>query len=112
MSISLPGGIVFPISSDNADALSAQPVDASSTACRLVSIPWTIQLEATLRALKPNDQLKLSMNNDSSLPYKVQSVEQASPGHISTLATDNAPCLLVVLSRSDTDTVWVLTAKP
>jgi hypothetical protein len=107
VSLNLPGGLIFPLTPEsNHSTVVDQPM------CRVVSLPWTIQLEATLRKLKVNDEIKLTMSNDDSVAYKVKSIEQVPSSEIAKLSKSNAPCLLVVLSREETDTEWVLTAKP
>ncbi|HTP00979.1 MAG TPA: hypothetical protein VMJ64_06360 [Anaerolineales bacterium] len=115
ISVSLPGGWIFPLSVGHVNAGVWTPQGAEwlegTEVCRIVSLPWTIQLEAVLRTLKGNDEIKLSMSNYDSLLYKVQSIEQVPSNEISKLA-DNTPCLLVILSKANTDTRWVVTAKP
>jgi hypothetical protein len=107
ISLSLPSGLIFTLTPEsNNSTMVDQPL------CRVVSLPWTIQLESTLRKLKANDVLKVSMSNYDSITYKFQSIEQVPSSEVDKLAENNGPCLLVVLSREETDTEWVLTAKP
>jgi hypothetical protein len=105
ISISLPGGQIYPLEPQ------PQP-ERGPQVCRLVPLPWTIQLEAALRNLKSSDEIKINMSNYDTLLYKFQSIEQVPTSDIDKLAKNNGPCLLVVLSKADTDINWVLTAKP
>ena len=115
ISVSLPGGWVFPLNIGFVDNGQWNPRGAEwlsgTEVCRWVSLPWTVQLEAVLRTLKANDEIKLSMSNYDSLVYKVQSIEQVPSSGISKLASDS-PCLLLILSKEDTSERWVVTAKP
>ena len=115
ISVSLPGGWIFPLRTGAVVNGKWNPQGpewlGGTEVCRWVSLPWTIQLEAVLRTLKSNDEIRLSMSNYDSLVYKVQSIEQVPASEINKLASDT-PCLLVILSKQDADTRWVVTAKP
>ena len=115
ISISLPGGWIFPLNTGFVVDGKWNPKGAEwlsgTEVCRWVSLPWTVQLEAVLRTLKGNDEIKLSMSNYDSLAYKVQSIQQVPASQINKLAADT-PCLLVILSKPDTNDRWVVTAKP
>ena len=115
ISVSLPGGWVFPLRTGAVVNGKWNPQGpewlGGTEVCRWVSLPWTIQLEAVLRTLKGDDEIKLSMSNYDSVVYKVQSIEQVPASEINKLASDT-PCLLVILSKQDADTRWVVTAKP
>ncbi len=115
ISLSLPGGWVFPLRTGEVvngkwDPKGAEWLDHTEV-CRWVSLPWTVQLEAVLRTLKADDPLQLSMSNYDSLTFKVKSIQQVEPAEIQQLASDT-PCLLVILTKQDTSTRWVVTAKP
>lgn len=80
---------------------------------RWVALPWSLQLEAVLRTLKPEDQLELSMSNYEVLPFNVYSIREMTMGQL--LDTDpKTPGLLVVLyNREETDgKYWVVEARP
>ena len=118
VSLSLPGGWVFPlrigrVGQDGVWNPTGPEWLVDTKVCRWVSLPYTVQLEAVLRMLKADDQIQLSMSNHDSVIYKFQSVEQVPSDEIANLANNaREPCLLVVLSNSDADTLWVVTAKP
>lgn len=115
ISLSLPGGWVFPLRTGQVVNGKWDPKGAEwlqgTEICRWVSLPWTVQLEAVLRTLKADDPLQLSMSNYDSITFKVKSIQQVEPAQIQQLASDT-PCLLVILTKQDTSTRWVVTAKP
>jgi hypothetical protein len=115
ISVSLPGGWVFPLNVGYVDNGKWNPRGAEwlngTELCRWVSLPWTVQLEAVLRTMKADDEIQLSMSNYDSIVYKVKSIEQVPSSSINKLASDS-PCLLLILSRDDSDNRWVVTAKP
>lgn len=79
--------------------------------CRWVALPWSTQLEAVVRTLRSNDPIELTMSNADELQYKVESIHKVSVDQIDTLDTTTA-CLLLILVNEDTDSRWVVTAKP
>jgi hypothetical protein len=115
ISISLPGGWVFPLRTGFVVDGKWNPQGAEwligTEVCRWVSLPWNVQLEAVLRTLTGDDEIRLSMSNYDTLVYKVQSIQQVPASEISKLSL-NTPSLLVILSKQDSPTRWVVTAKP
>jgi hypothetical protein len=80
---------------------------------RWVALPWTIQLEAVLRTLNPEDQLELTMSNFDVLVFNVHSIRQLTMEQL--LATDpKTPSLLIVLYNDEEteETYWVVEARP
>jgi hypothetical protein len=80
---------------------------------RWVALPWSLQLEAVLRTLKPEDQLELSMSNFDVLVFNVYSIRELTMEQL--LASDPmTPSLLVVLyNNEETEgTYWVVEARP
>ncbi len=115
ISISLPGGWVFPLGIGYVqngvwDPTTPQWLQGTEVT-RWVSLPWTVQLEAVLRTLKASDEIKLSMSNYDSLIYKVESIQQVPSTDIEKIAP-STPSLLVILSKQDSGTRWVVVAKP
>ena len=116
VSVSLPGGWVFPLGVGNVppDGLwkpKGPEWLAGTEITRWVALPWTVQLEAVLRTLKADDEIQLSMSNYDSIVYKVKSIEQVPSDSIDKLAS-GTPSLLLILYNENTDTRWVVTAKP
>ncbi len=115
ISVSLPGGWVFPLRTGFVQNGKWNPTGPEwlqgTEICRWVSLPWTVQLEAVLRTLKADDEIRVSMSNYDTLVYKVKSIEQVPTDQITKLAP-TTPSLLVILSKQDSDTRWVVTAKP
>ena len=79
--------------------------------CRWVALPWSLQLEAVMRTLNPKDPIELGMSNNDRLVYQVYSVRELTPEEMQELDS-SSPCLLLVLTQSDSDKRWVLTALP
>jgi hypothetical protein len=80
---------------------------------RWVALPWSLQLEAVLRTLKPEDQLELTMSNFEVLVFNVYSIRELTMEQL--LASDpKTPALLIVLyNDEETDgTYWVVEARP
>jgi hypothetical protein len=78
---------------------------------RWVALPWSVQLEAVVRTLKLDDPVTLYMSNSASMVFKVKRVEQVPVDQISKLSS-NRPSLLVILSKQEADTRWVVVAEP
>jgi hypothetical protein len=79
--------------------------------CRWVALPWSTQLEAVIRTLNPNDPIELVMSNNDKLTYEVYSIRELTTEEMQQLDS-SSPCLLIILTRSDSDKRWVLTALP
>jgi hypothetical protein len=80
---------------------------------RWVALPWSLQLEAVLRTLKPEDQLELTMSNFDVLVFNVHSIRELTMEQL--LASDPmTPSLLVVLYNDEEPdgTYWVVEARP
>ena len=115
IAVSLPGGWSFDLARGSLQAGRWEPGGAEwlegTEICRWVSLPWSRQLEAVLRTLNPKDPIELIMSNNDKLEYAVYSVHEMTLQEIQALDT-NTPCLLLILTGSDSDKRWVLTALP
>ena len=114
ISISLPGGIVFPLKTGfvqpNGTWNPTGPEWLQGTEiCRWVSLPYNVQLDAVLRTLKPGDQIKLSMSNYDSITFKMQKTDEKPVGEIPQLCPE-APALLVILTNQQSASRYVVTA--
>jgi hypothetical protein len=114
-SVSLPGGWSFKLGRGSLQDGKWEPQGAEwlqgTEVCRWVALPWSRQLEAVVRTLNPKDPIELGMSNDDQLTYKVYSVRQLTPEEMQKLDS-NSPCLLLILTQTDTEKRWVLTALP
>jgi hypothetical protein len=115
VAVSLPGGWSFNLGRGTLQAGKWEPNGAEwlegTEVCRWVSLPWSRQLEAVLRTLNQNDPIELVMSNNDKLVYGVYSIYEMTLEEIQ--AQDaNSPCLLLILTGSDTEKRWVLTAIP
>lgn len=114
-SVSLPGGWTFQLATGTLKDGKWDPQGAEwlegTEVCRWVALPWSPQLEAVVRTLKPDDPIELGMSNSDQLLYQVHSIRQLSPDEIQALDS-NSPCLLIVLAKKGAEKSWVLTALP
>ena len=115
VAVSLPGGWRFDLGKGALQAGKWEPRGAEwlegTEVCRWVSLPWSRQLEAVLRTLNPNDPIELVMSNNDKLVYGVYSVDEMTTEEIQKVDS-NSPCLLLILTGADSETRWVLNAKP
>jgi hypothetical protein len=113
--ISLPGGLAFNLERGELDDGQWNPQGPEwlegTELCRWVAIPWSLQMEAVIRTLNPDDPIVLTMSNNDPLTYRVYSVRQVSVDGMQELDT-GTPCLLLILAKADSDMRWVLTALP
>jgi hypothetical protein len=79
--------------------------------CRWVAIPWSTQLEAVVRTLTRKDTIEVVMNNSDRLAYTVDSIQELTLAEMQAL-DQSSPCLLLVLSKSDAEAWWAVTALP
>lgn len=114
-SMSLPGGLNFNLGKGSLQDGQWNPRGPEwlqgTEVCRWVAIPWSLQLEAVIRTLNPDDPIEIVMSNNDRLVYKVYSVRELSNEELQKLPTDS-PCLLLLLAEADSETRWVLTALP
>lgn len=114
-SVSLPGGWSFQLGRGSLqngkwDAQGPEWLEGTEV-CRWVALPWSRQLEAVIRTLNPKDPIELVMSNNDKLVYEVYSIRQLTLPQMQELDT-NSPCLLLILTQSESEEHWVLTALP
>lgn len=113
--VSLPGGWSFQLGQGTLEAGRWDPQGPEwlegTEVCRWVALPWSPQLEAVFRTLNPKDPIELIMSNNDKLVYGVYSIRELSMEEIQELDS-NSPCLLLILTQSESDKHWVLTALP
>jgi hypothetical protein len=113
--VSLPGGWSFQLGrgalqNGRWDPAGAEWLEGTEV-CRWVALPWSTQLEAVIRTLNPRDPIELTMSNNDRLTYEVYSIREMSAEEMQGLDS-NSPCLLLILTQSDSGSRWVLTALP
>lgn len=113
--VSLPGGWSFQLGRGSLQNGKWAPQGAEwlegTEVCRWVALPWSRQLEAVIRTLNPKDPVELVMSNNDKLVYEVYSIRQLTLQQMQELDS-NSPCLLIILTQSDSEERWVLTALP
>jgi hypothetical protein len=115
--VTLPGGWEFSLGQGQVVEGEWNPQRAEwlvgTEISRWVALPWSLQLEAVLRTLKPEDQLELTMSNFDVLVFNVYSIRELTMEQL--LASDPmTPSLLVVLYNDEETegTYWVVEARP
>lgn len=115
--LSLPGGWSFNLRQGRVQDGKWTPQGAEwlvgTEISRWVALPWSLQLEAVLRTLKPGDKIELTMSNFDVLEFNVYSIQQMTMAEL--LASDaKTPSLVVVLYNDEEadGTFWVVKALP
>lgn len=80
--------------------------------CRMVSLPWSKQLEAVFRTAVPGDEILLIMNNSDQLKYKVESLKVLQEKDINQFYDRVTPCMVIVLNQKNADSKRVIIAAP
>ena len=115
--LELPGGWQFDLSRGRVVEGQWMPRSAEwlegTEISRWVALPGSLQLEAVLRTLQSDDEIRLTMSNFETLQYKVYSIQELTMEQIQA-QDSNTPELLVILfsTEGDSDTHWVVTARP
>ena len=113
--MNLPGGLNFKLGKGKLQEGRWNPRGPEwlegTEVCRWIAIPYSRQLEAVVRTLTREDQIQLTMSNNDTLVYNVYSIDQLTIDEMQALDS-NTPCMLLVLTQSDTDERWVITAVP
>jgi len=115
--IALPDGQTFNLGEGNLQNGNWVPLSAEWLAgteiSRWVALPWSSELEKTIKGLEPGDQIELTMSNSETSRFKVYSIQRMTMKEL--LSSDpTMPSLLVMLfgeQNTDQD-YWVITALP
>jgi hypothetical protein len=69
---------------------------------RVVALPWNPQLEAVSQTFKTGDPVRLLMNNNDIINYRIDKVEKVTRDQVDVLE-GNTPALIVILYRNDSN---------
>ncbi len=114
--VTLPGGWTFSLNRGYVQngvwnpPAGAEWLDGTEI-CRVVSLPWSLQLESVIRTLKAEDPVELVMSNSDRITYRVQSIKSVAADDWDTQCK-NVPSLLLILADNKSDKRWVVTAVP
>ncbi len=114
VSLELPGGWFFDLSMGEVVDGRWQPKGAEWLAGtelrRVIALPWSSYLEAYIKALQPGDTIKIYMDNEQSLVYKVDRVEQVRADEKDILS-GNDLSMIIILSQPESSSRWVVFCK-
>ncbi len=109
--LELPGGWQFNLNKGKIDNGKWNPQGPEwvqgSEYCKLVSLPWNIQLEAVVKTFQAGDIIKVSYTNGENAFYEINSIQQVP---VVEKLTETQSCLLVVLSQTEAEQRWVVSA--
>jgi len=76
---------------------------------RIVALPWNPQLEAVSKTFKTGDPVRMLMNNNDIISYRIDKVETVTRDQVDVLE-GNTPALVVILYRNDSNERVVILA--
>ena len=80
---------------------------------RWVAILWNPALETTINAMKPGDQIELTMSNSDSLSFTVKSLQEMTMDEVLASNTTRPNLVVVVYNNKKADGLfWVIEAVP
>jgi hypothetical protein len=114
--IQFPGGWSFDLQAGNLVNGNWNPTSAEwlrgTEICRLVSIPWSKQLDAVFQTFSVGNNIGLTMSNADLLNYKVEKVETVKSSEVFQIINRPSPCLVVVLTQENSDDRQILIGAP
>jgi hypothetical protein len=114
--VTLPGGWTFSLNRGYVQngvwnpPAGAEWLDGTEI-CRVISLPWSLQLESVIRTLKAEDQIVLVMDDSKTISYRVQSIRSVAADEWSSQCQDGLS-LLLILADKKSDKRWVVNAIP
>lgn len=115
--IALPDGQAFNLGEGNLRDGNWIPLSAEWLAgteiSRWVALPWSSELDKTIKELEPGDPIELTMSNSETLLFKVNSIQRMTMKEL--LSSDATKPSLLVIMYGDLNTdeeFWVITALP
>jgi hypothetical protein len=111
--VEFPGGWTFNLVKGRVENGKWEPKGAEwlqgTEFCRWIALPWSLQLEAVVGTLRPEDDIMMALNNGDSVIYKIKNIQEVPVDSVGQLG-ENRPCLLIILSKADSEKRWVITA--
>jgi hypothetical protein len=114
--VTLPGGWTFSLNRGYVQngiwnpPAGAEWLDGTEI-CRVISLPWSLQLESVIRTLKAEDQIVLVMSDSKTISYRVQSIRSVAADEWNSQCQDGLS-LLLILADKKSDKRWVVNAIP
>jgi signal peptidase I len=115
-SLELPGGWTFLLKVSKVVYPDWKPTQAEwlkdTVICKLIAIPWNIQIDAVYKTIVKGDVIKLTLDNKDQYPYKVDSTKMVSKDKLIELINSNSPCMIIFLYKESATSWQVLSALP
>jgi hypothetical protein len=114
--VTLPGGWTFSLNRGYVQngiwnpPAGAEWLDGTEI-CRVISLPWSLQLESVIRTLKAEDQIVLVMSDSKTISYRVLSIRSVAADEWNSQCQDGLS-LLLILADKKSDKRWVVNAIP
>lgn len=115
-SLEFPGGWIFLLGESKDVYPEWTPTDAEwlqgTEICKLIAIPWSIQIDAVYKTFIKGDLIKLTMDNKDQYPYIVESLNVVSKDKLIELVNRKEPCMIIFLFKEDSTNWQVLSTLP
>lgn len=115
-SLEFPGGWTFVLGASSEVYPDWKPTHAEwlkgTEICKLIAIPWNVQIDAVYKSIMKNDIFKLTMDNKDQYPYIVDSLKMVTKDKLIQSVNSNEPCLIIFLYKESSTNWQVITTKP
>jgi|GEM_PF-4428755 len=115
MALQFPGGWIINLKTGSVKDGKWQPTQAewldTTEVCRMISLPWSKQLDAIFLTFEPGDKILMTMSNADLFRYKVESTKTILSSEImDQVANCTSPSLMIVLTQDGSDERLMLVA--
>lgn len=115
-SLELPGGWTFQLEVSKVVYPDWKPTQAEwlkgTEICKLIALPWNIQIDAVYKTIVKGDVIKLTMDNKDQYPYMVNSTKLITKDKLIELVNSNSPCMIIFLYKEGATNFQVLSTLP
>jgi hypothetical protein len=80
--------------------------------CKLIAIPWNIQIDAVYKTIVKGDVLTLMLDNKDQYSYIVNKLETDSKDELIQKVNNPDPCLVIFLYKENSDRWQVISSVP
>ena len=115
-SLELPGGWTYLLDVSKVVYPDWKPTQAEwlkgTEICKLIALPWNIQIDAVYKTIVKGDVIKLTMDNKDQYPYIVDSTKLITKDKLIELVNSNSPCMIIFLYKESATSYQVLSTLP